>query len=45
MRVRDTKAPPLDGEGLGRGGLSACPTRVAEATPTLPSPIKGEGFE
>jgi Fe-S cluster assembly protein SufD len=40
-----SKAPPLDGEGLGRGGISAGATRVANSTPTQPSPIKGEGEE
>jgi Fe-S cluster assembly protein SufD len=38
-----SKAPPLDGEGLGRGGVSAGAARVANSTPTQPSPIKGEG--
>ena len=37
------RAPPLDGEGLGRGGLSARSATVSKATPTQPSPIKGEG--
>jgi len=35
------KAPPLDGEGLGRGELPRL-ARMEMFTPTLPSPIKGE---
>jgi 2-oxoglutarate dehydrogenase E2 component (dihydrolipoamide succinyltransferase) len=39
-----TEAPPLDGEGLGRGE-AARPAGSTEAfTPTQPSPIKGEGL-
>jgi len=34
-------APPLDGEGLGWGDVPA--REAAMFTPTLPSPIKGEG--
>jgi pyruvate/2-oxoglutarate dehydrogenase complex dihydrolipoamide dehydrogenase (E3) component/uncharacterized membrane protein YdjX (TVP38/TMEM64 family) len=36
-------APPLDGEGLGRGGIAARFGMDEEITPTQPSPIKGEG--
>ncbi|HMJ93569.1 MAG TPA: FAD-dependent oxidoreductase, partial [Allosphingosinicella sp.] len=39
------KAPPLDGEGLGRGGLRDSHRAGGEATPTLPSPIEGEGSQ
>ena len=38
-----TEAPPLDGEGLGRGGVGDALRTGGESTPTLPSPIKGEG--
>ncbi|HKR25597.1 MAG TPA: error-prone DNA polymerase, partial [Allosphingosinicella sp.] len=38
------KAPPLDGEGLGWGGLATGTEGVSQSTPTQPSPIKGEGF-
>jgi hypothetical protein len=34
---------PLDGEGLGWGEPRR-PARVEMFTPTLPSPIEGEGF-
>ena len=37
-------APPLDGEGLGWGDARACAALFAYVTPTLPSPIKGEGL-
>jgi pyruvate/2-oxoglutarate dehydrogenase complex dihydrolipoamide dehydrogenase (E3) component/uncharacterized membrane protein YdjX (TVP38/TMEM64 family) len=37
------KAPPLDGEGWGRDGVSGNAPHFVEATPTLPSPIEGEG--
>jgi epoxyqueuosine reductase len=36
------KAPPLDGEELGWGGVSTDAQRFIDATPTQPSPIKGE---
>jgi len=36
-------APPLDGEGLGRGGLRDPHSAGGDSTPTQPSPIKGEG--
>jgi hypothetical protein len=39
----DSKAPPLDGEGLGWGGVSGNAPRFIDAAPALPSPIKGEG--
>ena len=42
-RFNFIKAPPLDGEGLGWGGLSGKTPPFIDATPTLPSPIKGEG--
>ncbi len=38
-----SEAPPLDGEGLGRGGLRDPHGAGGDATPTQPSPIKGEG--
>jgi 2-oxoglutarate dehydrogenase E2 component (dihydrolipoamide succinyltransferase) len=38
-----TQAPPLDGEGLGRGGLRDPLSAGGDSTPTQPSPIKGEG--
>jgi 2-oxoglutarate dehydrogenase E2 component (dihydrolipoamide succinyltransferase) len=38
------EAPPLDGEGLGRGGLRDALGAAGEATPTQPSPIKGESL-
>ncbi len=37
------KAPPLDGEGLGWGGISGRALPCIHSTPTQPSPIKGEG--
>jgi error-prone DNA polymerase len=37
------KAPPLDGEELGRGGVSAKAPIFIDSTPTQPFPIKGEG--
>jgi Fe-S cluster assembly protein SufD len=40
-----TKAPPLDGEGLGRGEASGKAGDSIDSTPTQPSPIKGEGFQ
>ena len=40
---RGLKAPPLDGEGLGRGGSRDPHSPSSNATPTLPSPIEGEG--
>jgi hypothetical protein len=43
--MRFKNLPPLDGEGLGRGGLSARAAACIDSTPTLPSPIKGEGGE
>ena len=43
VREKTSGAPPLDGEGLGWGGVSAG-TAVSESTPTQPSPIKGEGL-
>ncbi|MDQ8754922.1 2-oxo acid dehydrogenase subunit E2 [Sphingosinicella sp. LHD-64] len=38
------KAPPLDGEGLGRGGVSENTQLSSKATLTQPSPIEGEGL-
>jgi hypothetical protein len=38
------RAPPLDGEGLGRGDVSGKIAAASTFTPTLPSPIKGEGL-
>ena len=38
------EAPPLDGEGLGRGEHSRPAVRMEAFTPTQPSPIKGEGL-
>jgi len=38
-----SEAPPLDGEGSGRGEPPR-PAQVARFTPTQPSPIQGEGF-
>ena len=35
--------PPLDGEGLGWSEVSGKVGVVSTVTPTLPSPIKGEG--
>ena len=43
-RLRGLKAPPLDGEGLGWGGVSGKAATFAQSTPSQPSPIKGEGF-
>ncbi len=43
MSERRLKAPPLDGEGLGWGDTSGKGSAVPAITPTLPSPIKGEG--
>ena len=38
------KAPPLEGEGLGRGGVSGGDAaRVTNPPPPKPSPLKGEG--
>jgi Fe-S cluster assembly protein SufD len=37
------QAPPRDGEGLGRGGVSGKAPLSIGATPTQPSPIEGEG--
>ena len=37
-------APPLDGEGLGWGGVSGKVSLFIDSTPTQPSPIEGEGF-
>src|SRR5581483_9589537 len=37
------EAPPLDGEGLGWGVVRHRALRVSNRTPTLPSPIEGEG--
>ena len=39
------KAPPLDGEGLGRGELRDPLSSTFNRTPTQPSPIEGEGLE
>jgi error-prone DNA polymerase len=41
----EDKAPPLDGEGLGWGGVSGKTLPCIDATPTQPSPIKGEGLK
>ena len=38
-----TQAPPLDGDGLGRGGLRDQLSTGGESTPIQPSPIEGEG--
>ena len=46
MRENDgMEAPPLDGEGLGWGGVSGEAPLFIDSTPTLPSPIKGEGSQ
>ncbi len=37
-------APPLDGEGLGRGEARDAQRLSSKRTPTQPSPIEGEGF-
>ena len=37
------QAPPLDGEGLGRGDVRRKAILMSPFTPTQPSPIKGEG--
>jgi hypothetical protein len=37
------KPSPSMGEGLGGGGLSGNTPHFTDSTPTLPSPIKGEG--
>ncbi|HEY0412123.1 MAG TPA: AMP-binding protein [Allosphingosinicella sp.] len=37
------KAPPLDGEGLGRGGLRDPHRPSSNLTPTQPAPGEGEG--
>ncbi|MEA3044396.1 MAG: epoxyqueuosine reductase [Sphingomonadales bacterium] len=37
------RAPPLDGEGLGRGGVSGNAPSFIDSTPTQPSPLRGEG--
>jgi hypothetical protein len=37
-------APPLEGEGLGWGGLSEGVAAFIDSTPTQPSPLEGEGF-
>jgi ring-1,2-phenylacetyl-CoA epoxidase subunit PaaD len=42
--VEPLEAPPLDGEGLGRGGVRHGTGRVSQAIPTQPSPIEGEGI-
>jgi ring-1,2-phenylacetyl-CoA epoxidase subunit PaaD len=39
------KAPPLDGEGLGRGEVRGPLCPKSSRTPTQTSPIEGEGFE
>jgi threonylcarbamoyladenosine tRNA methylthiotransferase MtaB len=38
-------APPLDGEGSGRGEAGNPVSPTSNRTPTLPSPIEGEGSE
>ncbi len=45
MNVNDIeiKVPPLDGEGLGWGEPMRPAVPVETFTPTLPSPIRGEG--
>src|SRR5688572_6798976 len=40
---RPHKAPPLDGGGLGGGGLFADNERVCESTPPQTPPHQGEG--
>jgi ring-1,2-phenylacetyl-CoA epoxidase subunit PaaD len=42
---RTQKAPPLEGEGLGWGGVSRRGPHFIDSTPTQPSPLKGEGLE
>jgi len=43
--IEAPKALPLDGGGLGGGGLSACMERVAGVHPTPdPSPSRGGGL-
>src|SRR5688500_16419459 len=43
--IQHSKAPPLDGEGLGRGGLGESRPVRDQSTPTPPSPIEGEGLD
>jgi hypothetical protein len=43
-QARNRKAPPLDGEGLGRGDVSGRVALFIDLTPTQPSPIKGVGL-
>jgi hypothetical protein len=43
MDARALKALPLDGGGLGGGGLSTGTERVSGSTPPRPLPIKGRG--
>jgi len=43
MTIENKIAPPLEGEGLGWGERRR-PARGEAFTPTVPSPIKGEGF-
>ncbi|HEX8238292.1 MAG TPA: AMP-binding protein [Allosphingosinicella sp.] len=38
------KAPPLDGEGLGRGEVRGKDASFSNRAPTQPSPIEGEGY-
>jgi 2-aminobenzoate-CoA ligase len=45
LREHGFKAPPLDGEGLGRGDVSGETADFIRPTPTQPSPIKREGFD
>jgi hypothetical protein len=41
-QVRIPKPSPSMGEGMGGGDARARAAHVAEITPSLPSPIKGE---
>jgi hypothetical protein len=43
MLQSNGEAPPLDGEGSGRGGRRDLLCGGEESTPTQPSPIEGEG--
>jgi hypothetical protein len=44
MKRRSQEAPPLEGEGLGWGGLAGNALVGTDSTPIQPSPLKGEGF-
>jgi len=42
-QARNRKAPPLDGEGLGRGDVSGRVALFIDLTPTQPHPHQGAG--